>query len=111
MGANIKIISISNRLKIIIKGIVGRIIFLLLFLCSLTNLEIAIGSPRDDRVINRLNVGNIREYIPIPFVVIVLVRTIFINIPSILVRNPPKIKMIIDFKKLFFIIKYMMYFL
>lgn len=96
-----------TKLNIIIKGIVGITIFLLLFLCSLTNLDIAIGNPNEDKVINKLKVGNIKEYKPIPSKEIVLVKTILINIPNILVKKPPNINMIIDLIKLFFIIKYM----
>lgn len=44
---------------------------------------------------------------PIPVVEIVRVRIIFINIPKILVRKPPMIKIMVDLIKLFFIIKYM----
>lgn len=90
-----------------IKGIVGNTIFLLLVLCSLTNLEMATGRPRDDNVINKLNVGNIREYIPIPSVEIALVRAIFIIIPNTLVIRPPNINIIVDLIKLFFILIYM----
>ena len=44
---------------------------------------------------------------PIPVVDMVLVSTIFINIPSILVSKPPIIRIMVDLIKLFFIIKYM----
>ena len=44
---------------------------------------------------------------PIPLVLIVLVNTIFINMPNILVRKPPIIRIIVDLINLFFIIKYM----
>ena len=106
-GAIKNIITIKNILNRMVMGIIERTIFLLLSFCSLINLEIAIGNPKEHRVINKLNVGNIREYIPIPLVVIVLVRTIFIIIPNILLINPPNINIIIDFIKLFFIIHYM----
>lgn len=39
-----------------------------------------------------------------PLVEIVLVKIILINIPKILVKNPPKINIIVDLIKLFFII-------
>lgn len=77
--------------------------FLLLFFFSLTSLEIAMGSPREHRVINRLKVGSIREYKPIPSVDMALVRAIFIIIPNTLVIRPPNIKIMVDFINLFFI--------
>ena len=99
--------SIRVKLKKMINGIVGSTIFLFLLLCSLTNLEIAIGSPNDDKVINKLKVGSISEYIEIPSKEIVLVNIIFMIIPNIFDKNPPNINIITDFIKLFFIIKYM----
>ena len=52
---------INSKLNNNIIGIVGKTIFLLLILFSLTSFDIAIGSPREHNVINRLNVGNINE--------------------------------------------------
>ena len=97
----------SNILKISIIGIIDRIIFLLLFLPSLISLDIATGRPREHNVINKLKVGNISEYIPIPLVDMALVKAILIIIPSILVIIPPIINIIVDLIKLLFIIKYM----
>ena len=54
-------VTINNKLNNSIIGIVGKTIFLLLILFSLTSLEMATGSPREHNVINRLNVGNIKE--------------------------------------------------
>ena len=84
-----------------------KTIFLLRLFSSLTNLDIATGSPKEQRVINRLKVGSIKEYNPIPLTEIILVNIIFINIPNILEINPPNISMIVDLTKLFFIINYM----
>ena len=97
--------NINNKLNNKVRGIKGKTIFLLFILFSLTNFDIAVGSPIEQRVIKRLNVGNIREYVPIPSVFIALVKLIFIIIPNILVMKPPIIKIIVDFINLFFIIK------
>ena len=107
MGANNKRIIIKIKLNNNISGIIDRTIFLLLFLPSLTNLDIATGSPKEQSVINKLNVCNIKEYIPIPSVLIALVSAILIIIPNILAINPPNINIIVDFIKLFFIFNYM----
>ena len=65
MVLNIGDITINNMISRIlnnnINGIMGRTIFLLLILFSLINLDIAIGSPREHSVMNRLNVGSISE--------------------------------------------------
>ena len=100
-------IIIRIKLKTNIIGIIERIIFLLLCSPSLISLDIAIGSPKEQRVIKRLNVGNTKEYTPIPSVDMALVKAIFIIIPKILVMKPPNINIIVDFIKLFFIIIYM----
>lgn len=104
VGDSIKMVIINKRLNSSIIGIVGNIIFLLFIFFSLISFDIAIGNPNWHKVINRLNVGNIREYIPIPLVFIILVRLIFIIIPSILDMKPPIINIIVDFINLFFII-------
>ena len=53
--------SFNNMLNNSIRGIAGNTIFFPLILFSLINLDMAIGNPREHNVINRLNVGNIRE--------------------------------------------------
>ena len=60
-GAIINIIIIRNKLNNKMNGMLDRTIFLLLFLCSLTSLEIAMGNPSEHNVIKRLNVGKTRE--------------------------------------------------
>jgi len=49
-------------------------------------------------------VGIIIEYIAIPSKFIILVYTTFIIRPNILVKNPPIIRNIVDFKNIFFIV-------
>lgn len=83
-------------------GIIETIIDLELLFCSLISLDMAVGSDRVQSVINRLNVGKTKLYSPIPLVPTVLVRAIFIIIDNIFVINPPIIKIIVDFIKLFF---------
>lgn len=78
-------------------------IFLLLFLFSLISLDIDIGNEKVDRVINKLNVGKINIYSPIPLVVIALVRNILITILNILVNKPPIRRIIVDLINLLFI--------
>lgn len=78
-------------------------IFLLLFLFSLISLDIDIGNEKVDRVINKLNVGKINIYSPIPLVVIALVRNILITILNILVNRPPIRRIIVDLINLLFI--------
>lgn len=77
-------------------GIDVKTIFLLLYFSSLTSFDIAVGKDICDKDINNENVGNISIYKLIPSIPIVLVVTILINIPRILVRNPPIIKIIVD---------------
>ena len=60
-----------------------------------------------DKVINKLNVGNIIIYIPIPSLPILLASAIFITIANNLVIPPPIIRIIVDLINLFFIINYM----
>ena len=52
---------IKKRLNKRISGMMDSTIFLLLFFSSLMSLEMATGSPREQRVMNRLKVGRIME--------------------------------------------------
>ncbi len=107
IGVIEKRINISNILKISMMGIIDNTNFLLLFFPSLTSLDMATGNPKEHNVINRLKVGSIKEYIPIPLVEMALVKAILIIIPNIFVIIPPISKIIVDFIKLLLIIKYM----
>ena len=100
-------LTINSKLNNNATGTIDNTIFLPRLFSSLTNLDIATGSPKEQRVINKLNVGSIKEYNPIPLTDIILVSIIFINIPNILEINPPNISIIVDLTKLFFIINYM----
>ena len=71
--------------------------FLLFLFFSLISLLIAGLNPNVHRVINKLNVGSINIYKLIPSSLIVLVNTIFINIPNSFVINPPIINIRVDF--------------
>ena len=95
---------------IFITMVMGRVennIFLLLYLSSATNFDIAIGMLRVVIVIAREKVGKISVYRLIPSTPIVLVVITFINNPSSLVINPPNIKMIVDFINFSFIVIFM----
>ena len=59
------------------------------------------------KVINRLKVGIINMYKPIPLSPILLVKKILIIISINLVMAPPIIKIKVDFINLLFIVKYM----
>lgn len=96
-------IIINIKLYIIVIGIIGTIIDLEVLFLSLTNLDIAVGSERVHKVINKLNVGNTKLYNPIPSVPTDLVNAILIIIDSIFVIKPPIINIIVDLIKLFFI--------
>ena len=76
-------------------GIVPKTIFLLLVKFSDINLEIAIGRDKVAIVMNKLKVGIIKVYKPIPSRPIILVVIILITIPKILVIKPPIIKIIV----------------
>ena len=103
-GANIITINIRIILKIKIKGNIDNINFLLLLFLSLTNLLIALGNPKVDKVINKLKVGRTSIYSPIPSVVTDLVKAILITIDSNLVIKPPITSIIVDLINLFFMI-------
>ena len=60
-GAIKNIIRIRKKLKKRARGMIDSTIFLLLFLFSLISLDMAIGSPREHSVINKLKVGSIKE--------------------------------------------------
>lgn len=83
-------------------GMIEKIIFLLLLLGVLTSLLIAAGKLNVAIVINRLNVGTINEYNPIPSTPISLVIIIFKMNPRNLERNPPVSKINVPLTKLFF---------
>lgn len=78
-------------------------IFLLLVLFSLTILDMAVGSPREHKVMKRLKVGKTNIYKPIPSVDTTLVNTTLIIIPNILLMKPPIRRIIVDLINLLFI--------
>lgn len=102
-----KIIKKIIKKKLIIKEVAIKedIKFLLFFLSSATILDKAIGRPNWPRPINKEKVGKTSIYRPIPSLPINLLITIFIIIPSILVRKPPIIKIIVDLINVSFFIK------
>ena len=108
-GAIINKINIKIILNTKVIGIVDNIIFLLFLVFSLTSLEIEVGSPKVDKVINKLNVGRTNIYSPIPSVDTTLVKTILITILSILVMSPPIIKIIVDLINLLFTVSPLKY--
>jgi len=101
IGASKNIKKIKTVLNANENIIVENINFLLFFLSSLTILLIAIGNPNCDNVINKLNVGIIIIYIPIPSVPTILVVNILITIPNIFVIAPPNTKISVDLINIF----------
>ena len=99
-------IIIKKKLYIIVNGIEENITFLD-DLFSAINLPNEVDRDNVDKVINKLNVGNIIIYIPIPSLPILLASAIFITIANNLVIPPPIIRIIVDLINLFFIINYM----
>ena len=104
-GAKIIKKIIKKKLITIEVAIKEDIKFLLFFLSSATILDKAIGRPNCPRPINKEKVGKTSIYRPIPSLPINLLITIFIIIPSILVRKPPIIKIIVDLINVSFFIK------
>lgn len=96
-------ISIRDMLNSIIRGIIDRTNFLLLFFFSLTSLDTAMGRPRFAIVINRPKVGSTSMYSPNPVGPMFLVRYILITMAIILLIRPPRIRIRVDFINLFFI--------
>lgn len=78
------------------RGTVDITSFLLLCDSSATSFDIATGKPSCDNVTNKVKVGNISMYRPMPFIPIILVVKILINIPNIFVIAPPIINIIVD---------------
>ena len=70
---------------------------------ELISLLIASWILKDDKVSSNENVGIIKEYNDIPSNDIILVYITFTINPNILVKNPPIISKIVDFKNIFFI--------
>ena len=79
--------------------------FLLFFLSSAINLDIAVGIPNWPSPINNEKVGRIIIYNPKTSLPSILPITIFINIPSIFVAKPPANNIIVDLINLSFINK------
>ena len=79
--------------------------FLVLYLLVAIKMFKAVGSPNCAILLSSKNVGIIIEYNPIPSVLISLVKTIFIVIPSTLVKKPPITSIRVDFINLFFIVQ------
>lgn len=97
-------IIIVIKFMIIEIGIVLINIFLLLYLSSETNFDIAMGILKLVIVMASEKVGRINIYKLTPSKPIVLVIIIFINNPNILVMKPPIIRIIVDLINLSFII-------
>ena len=95
---------INRSIKVTPKaiGMEEKTKFLLFLVSSATSLLIATGNPNCEIEINKLNVGIISIYVPIPIVPKFLVITILIIIPSNLVMIPPKSSINVDFINLFF---------
>ena len=107
IGDNEMVVIIKIMLIIISIGNAENISFLLLLLSSEINLDKAIGKPNCDRFINKEKVGITNIYIPNVSGFSILAVVIFISILNSLVMKPPIIKIIVDLKKLFFIINSM----
>ena len=89
---------------VIVIGITDTINLKLFLFLSLINLLIEIGKPNWENAINRLNVGIIKLYIPIPVGPNRRDIIILINIPIIFVINPPISNIIVDFINLLILI-------
>ena len=96
-----------NIFKIIVMGIIEKNNFLLFIVLSAISLDNAIGSPNWDKFMNKDIVGSISIYSDSPSIPIFLVIIIFINIPNILVINPPTRRIIVEVINLFFIVNIM----
>ena len=92
---------------VIVMGIIEKNSFLLFFVLSATSLDNAIGSPNWDKFMNKDIVGSISIYSDSPSIPIFLVIIIFMNIPNILVINPPNKSIIVEVINLFFIVNLM----
>ena len=101
-ASNKKIIIIKFKIRDI--GITEKTRFLLFLFSSATSLLMATGKPRLAIAINKVKVGEINIYRPVPSVPRSLAKTIFINILIILVINPPIVKIKTDFINVFFFI-------
>lgn len=84
--------------------------FLLFLFSSATSLLTATGKPRLAIAIRRVKVGVINMYTPVPSVLSVLARTIFINMLIIFVSILPIVSIITDFMNLFFFMFNFMFF-
>ncbi len=96
-----------NIFIIIVIGIIEKKSFLLFLVFRATNLDKAMGRPNWDRLMNKDIVGSISIYNDKPSIPIFLVIIIFINIPKILVINPPARRIIVEVINLFFIVNIM----
>ena len=101
--------------SIIDTGMIENITFLLLLFGTATSLLIATGNENVARVMNRPNVGTIREYKPTPSTPIFLVIIIFKKKPRSFDRKPPVSSIIVPvmnllFKYFFIIINFMFLF-
>ena len=94
---------ISNISNVKVTGIIENTKFLLFLLSSDTNLEIAVGSPKDAMEIKSEKVGRTSIYIPRPSRPNFLDIITLINILIILVITLPINNIKVDFKRLFFI--------
>lgn len=95
------VINVMFKIVIIIKAFDITDLVLFPELISLLIANCILKLAKDNR---REKVGIIIEYIDIPSKLIILVYTTFIIRPNILVKNPPIIRNIVDFKNIFFIV-------
>lgn len=68
------------------------------------NLEIVVGIPSWEILINKLMVGKVNEYIDIAYVEIFLAMTILAITDNTLAKKEYIIRLLIDFKKIFLMI-------